>query len=194
MLLYIYARHLQFDMPCFPCHQNNGPFEVTFPESLQTLTLGHHFNRDLTDVHFPSHLRSLTLGQRFTWSLHHVNLPNSLCNLFCQNLLVSCDWTSKRAAMGLFESISSNPQQQNAKTKQMQTCHWSLGLKFSTHRIHGCLVYLPTFTREINPNEGTYIPVPWILISYMGQETAKNPAATQLFLDPWTFQSSSTSP
>ena len=72
-------------------HQNNGPLEVTFPESLQTLTLGHHFNRDLSDVHFPSHLRSLTLGQRFTWSLHHVNLPNSLCNLFCQNLLVSCD-------------------------------------------------------------------------------------------------------
>ena len=150
-----YARHLQFDM--FSLHQNNGPFEVTFPENLQTLTLGHHFNRDLTDVDFPSHLRSLTLGQRFTWSLHQVNLPNSLCNLFCQNLLVSCDWTSKRAAMGLFESISSNPQQQNAKTKQMQTCHWSLGLKFSTHRIHGCLVYLPTFTREINPNEGTYI-------------------------------------
>ena len=82
-------KYLQFDM--FSLHQNNGPFEVTFPESLQTLTLGHHFNRDLTDVDFPSHLRSLTLGQRFTWSLHHVNLPNSLCNLFCQNLLVSCD-------------------------------------------------------------------------------------------------------
>ena len=65
---------------------------------------------------------------------------------------------------------------------------------FSTHRIHGCLVYLPTFTIEISPNEGTYVPVPWILISYMGQETAKNPAATQLFLDPWAFQSSSTAP
>ena len=49
------------------------------PSSLQSLTLGAHFNQHMLCL--PTHLRSLTFGDHFNQPLDRVILPQNLGNL-----------------------------------------------------------------------------------------------------------------
>ena len=48
---------------------SNSKVDVTFPESLQTLTFGDDFDRSLSGVQLPESLRSLTFGGDFNQRL-----------------------------------------------------------------------------------------------------------------------------
>lgn len=70
--------------------------DISLPQSLRTLTLGHQFNQSLEAVNFPCGLQSLTFGDQFNQSLEDVRFPDGLQTLsFGSNFNQSLDGISK---------------------------------------------------------------------------------------------------
>ena len=139
---------------------SNSKVDVTFPESLQTLTFGDDFDQSLTGVQLPESLRSLTFGGDFN-----------------QRLLGTKSLCCKGSALRTSEATKASQISKDTDT-QLAFCRWRFPIDIII--IYCTLLKYPSLSHSIH----------LLLACFFWGGHAITPAGCRFLLSrqPWGFQ------